>query len=115
MCAATFWSPRVALAYTWSLRRAARDGARASPVLHGQHELASSDSFLGVLPGSGRSNETLIVHTHTDGMEAFEDRVVRELIAQGNDEGLAAARARGGASAAHPQWPRNRSARPARS
>ncbi|MEV0766159.1 hypothetical protein [Nocardia sp. NPDC050435] len=58
------------------LRRAARDGAQATLELQATVERRSSDSLIGVLRGSGRGGEALIVHTHSDGMNAFEENGV---------------------------------------
>jgi hypothetical protein len=55
------------------IRRAATEGARARLILQATVERADSDSLVGILPGSGRSTEAVIVHTHTDGMNAFEE------------------------------------------
>ncbi|MFE9789479.1 twin-arginine translocation signal domain-containing protein [Nocardia salmonicida] len=41
--------------------------------LRATRERASSDSLVAVLPGRRSGGEALIVHTHTDGMNAFEE------------------------------------------
>jgi hypothetical protein len=57
-----------------TLRRAAADGVRARLLLTARlTDNVPSDSLLATLPGRPGSDEVVIVHTHTDGQNAFEE------------------------------------------
>ena len=53
------------------LRTAAQHGATTRLVLEASYEKKNSDSLVGILPGA--TDEVMIVNTHTDGMNAFEE------------------------------------------
>lgn len=55
------------------LRAAAERGAQLTVELQATRTPESSDSLVAILPGSGRSPEALVLHTHSDGMNAFEE------------------------------------------
>jgi hypothetical protein len=55
------------------LRRAAAGAAKARLVLEATLQRTSSDSLVATLPGNGSTDEVLIVNTHTDGQNAFEE------------------------------------------
>jgi hypothetical protein len=55
------------------LRDAAAGTPRARLVLQATLTQTSSDSLVAVLPGNGSTDEILVVNTHTDGQNAFEE------------------------------------------
>ncbi|MFF0526854.1 hypothetical protein ACFYT3_00570 [Nocardia amikacinitolerans] len=74
------------------LRAAAERGAPVTVELQAQRTTESSDSLVAVLPGSGRTAEAVVLHTHSDGMNAFEENatvaqlhLARHFAARGRD------------------------------
>jgi hypothetical protein len=55
------------------LRRAAAGVPKVRLVLEATLRRTSSDSLVATLPGNGSTDELLIVNTHTDGQNAFEE------------------------------------------
>jgi hypothetical protein len=55
------------------LRTYAKTNPRARLTLTADVRPSSTEQLVGILPGDGSTNETMIVNTHTDGMNAFEE------------------------------------------
>jgi hypothetical protein len=55
------------------LRRRAQSTPKARLTLVASVEQVTSSQLVGILPGDGSTDEVIIVNTHTDGMNAFEE------------------------------------------
>jgi hypothetical protein len=55
------------------LRKAAEGTPKIRLVLQASHRKQGSDSLVGILPGNGSTDEVMILNTHTDGMNSFEE------------------------------------------
>lgn len=55
------------------LRTYAKGNPRVRMTLTADVRPSSTDQLVGTLPGDGSTNEVMIVNTHTDGMNAFEE------------------------------------------
>lgn len=55
------------------LRRRAQSTPKARLTLVAQVEKVTSSQLVGILPGAGTTDELIVVNTHTDGMNAFEE------------------------------------------
>jgi hypothetical protein len=55
------------------LRRHARDLPKARLTLTASVKQTSTSQLVGILPGDGSTDELMVLNTHTDGMNAFEE------------------------------------------
>ena len=63
---------------SWAARRGpaapGREGAPAdAPDPHRQDEEDEHHQLVGILPGDGSTDEVIILNSHTDGMNAFQE------------------------------------------
>jgi hypothetical protein len=56
-----------------ALRRAAQDLPKTRLTLVASTEETSTDQLVGILPGDGSTDEVMILNSHTDGMNAFQE------------------------------------------